>query len=217
MKLGRPLFTTDMSGSVGGCTAAKARGGLLYLRSRVTPSNPRSGNQSRMRLILSGIAAAWRGTLTGTQRASWAALAGDNESGIDAFVKVNSQVVLAGGDRVDTPPASITLDAPPPSALVVDASDHAVKITPVTFGDDIWGNVFVSSSKQNASRLSQQFPYTYLGTVHFADASQVTIDFNTIAGLVGAAAGDIVYVRLVTVDINGKVAIPFETRKTVQA
>src|SRR5689334_21753828 len=99
MKMGAPHLTTDLSGSVGGVTASKARGGVRYFRARVRPSNPRSGDQSRARLSLSSAAASWRNTLTDVQRQAWSDIAPSGQSGIDVYAKCMTQIDLTGQIR----------------------------------------------------------------------------------------------------------------------
>lgn len=61
----------DISGSVGPYTFARNRSGL-YVRERVTPSNPSSAAQVRSRADLVIAARQWTSNLTATHRARWA-------------------------------------------------------------------------------------------------------------------------------------------------
>ena len=155
MKFGQALLSTELSGSMGGTIASSSRGGLGYFRVRRVPGNPRSPGQTIVRTILSAIAAAWAGTLTGPQRAAWEAIAGPTSSGIDAFIKSNSPPMLGGTARYDVAPATLANACGPVTVTpVVDASAHTVSITIPAARDEAAtqsnGAVFVSSP-QNAS------------------------------------------------------------------
>lgn len=216
MKWTSAIFTS-LSGKLGGAVATKSRGGQNNLRSLVIPSNPRTFAQSRMRLILASLAAAWRGTLTSTQVLAWDALATGPDSGIDVYVRVNSQIILAESPRVDAAPVSPTFAADPLTGIGADASAMTALFSNTTFNDDYFVNVFASVHKQHFSRLSQQFPFTFVGTVQLDGAANNTIDLVPIYGAAGLVAGDIIYLRFVQLDINGRVAIPQEGRVVVVA
>lgn len=62
-----------MSGSMGGATASRNRGGQ-YLRQRVVPTNPASTRQTMTRAYLSGAVTAWSAT-TDAVRTAWATYA----------------------------------------------------------------------------------------------------------------------------------------------
>lgn len=62
-----------MSGSMGGATASRNRGGQ-YLRQRVVPTNPATTRQNAQRSYLSGANTAWA-MLTAAQRTAWATYA----------------------------------------------------------------------------------------------------------------------------------------------
>lgn len=206
MKVSSAILT-EMSGKLGGAVAAKARGGVQYFRALVTPSNPRSTAQSRMRLILSGLSAAWLSVLTGTQRAGWSAVAGETSSGIDAYVKVNSQVALTGQTRVDTAPTSISLAAEPLTAISYNASLHALAFTNSTFSDDLYVNVYINQSPQSPSRGAQQRHTTFYSSVHLDAAGANSITPTNFPAIYNAAIGTVFYARFVQVDVTGKVAV----------
>jgi hypothetical protein len=217
MKMGAPLLTTDLSGSVGGLTASKARGGVRYFRARVRPSNPRSPDQSRQRLIQTGLAAAWRNDLSDTERATWTALAKPGESGIDVYVKVNSQLLIAGATRVDTAGDSATLDVAQLSTFVLDASANSLTLTCVDFSDDNYVNIFLEVKKQKSSRLSRQFSYRFAVAENLDTAGAHTYVLDSFFPPGYLATGDVLYARFVQFHVSGKVAIPQEARIVVTA
>jgi hypothetical protein len=221
MKFGQPLLTTELSGSIGGATASKARGGVRYFRLRARPGNPRSFAQSTIRAIMSGLAAGW-GSLTGAQRDAWAALASGSSSGIDAYVKGNVQQRLHGEAANAAAPVTLALSGAPIIAdgvVTADASDHKIDVglanAPALIDA---ANVFVSAP-QSASRLSRQHGYTFAGTIENPDS---TVELQPDHPAYNMAAGQVVYVKVVYFGMNSganksQSAAPQEFRVTVQA
>ena len=103
----------DASGKSNGHVFSKNRGGS-YLRTKVTPTNPRSSDQIAARAKVSTYAQGWRG-LTDAQRTAWNAAVADfkrtnifgdmkSPSGINLYVRINTNIALAGGTAISTPP-----------------------------------------------------------------------------------------------------------------
>ena len=106
---------TQASGSLGGATASKNRGGN-YFRAKVAPVQPRTVAQQSVRSNLATLAAMWK-TLTAPQIAGWNSLASGvtlsdslgnsyTPSGIDLFVGNNRNLEAIGEAVVEDPPAS---------------------------------------------------------------------------------------------------------------
>lgn len=194
MKVISPIFSS-MRGKIGGAVGAVSRGGVAYLRSLIIPSNPRSFTQTSVRLVMTALAAVWRGTLTDLQRAGWESISPPSSSGIDSYLKANAQPTLAGMAREDDAPDSLALVTLPLTAPVVDASAHSITFTAIGADPDIDVNVFVSAP-QRSSRLSRQFPFTFGGTISDVSAGG-SVTLGTTHPAYNLVAGDIVYVRTV--------------------
>jgi hypothetical protein len=199
MKWLSPVFT-ELSGKLGNVVGSSARGGVNYLRSRVNPSNPKSSLQTRVRTVLSTLAAYWRNTLTDVQRAAWTALAGDTESGIDVFLKCNSNPAFNGETITAAAPASPVLTRAPFTTCTIDASAHSITFDSNMGDPDIKGQVY-ASAPQRSSRLAQQFPFSFVGSIPSDDLS-VAIQANHPA--YSAVAGQIVYVKIVPYGVPGE-------------
>lgn len=218
MKFGNPLLTTELSGSLGGVTASKARGGRGYFRVRRKPSNPRSTYQATMRAILASAAASWAGTLDDTQRAAWAAAAPSGLSGIDAFVQAAFNNLLINEPVVLTPPSPLSYAVTPVATdPVVDASAHTIAAVSAEADTGNW--LFYASSPQPASQLSRSSSYRFV-----AEGEDQTTPGSSTAAIptshpaYAATAGKVVYVKIVRFDAaTGQVATPQEFRVTVQA
>lgn len=120
------------SGSIGGVTAARNRGGN-YRRVRVAPLNPQSSFQIAVRGALAALSTAWRDTLSAAQRTAWEVYANTvtatdslgqavKLTGLNAFIAGNSvrlqaaqSAVLAApsdtGSPVFTLPGEVALTA----------------------------------------------------------------------------------------------------------
>lgn len=103
-----------MSGSMGGITAARNKGGQ-YLRFRTKPTNPNSVRQQAVRAILGTLSSAWSSSLSDEDRALWAAYGQANPvqdalgqsitlSGMAWFCRLNSRLVDAGETALAVPP-----------------------------------------------------------------------------------------------------------------
>ena len=116
--LARGIFTT-LSGSLGGITAARNKGGQ-YLRARVVPVDPGSPAQTTLRTVFSGLAIAWQTILTQDQRDAWDTYAENvtvvnrigetvNITGLNMYMRSNTPRVQAGFVRIDDGPTDFNL------------------------------------------------------------------------------------------------------------
>lgn len=113
-------IVSEISGSMGGTVFSHNRGGA-YIRARVTPVNPNTVPQQRVRSRLNSIAKQWAQLNFGIQQA-WRQFAlnhpitnalGDPKilSGIAMYTKVNLVLLNIGEARLDTPPPNANVDA----------------------------------------------------------------------------------------------------------
>lgn len=127
MKLKFGAIVTDGRGKIGGHVASKNRAGA-YLRTKVTPSNPNTVAQLQARSILASLSQGWS-QLTDSQRQGWndavkewgtTDIFGDikNPSGINLFVKLNSNLLNVGLASLSNVPAKSEV----PAVIVIDAS-----------------------------------------------------------------------------------------------
>jgi len=116
----KSAIITDASGSLGGATFSKNKGGL-FVRARIKGTNPQSDAQTAQRGQFAAISAAWRG-LTDEQRTAWETATAyfpyqdklgqtKNYSGAQLFGKLN------GGIRSASPSASLLTSPPAPVSI----------------------------------------------------------------------------------------------------
>jgi len=110
---------TQASGSIGGATFARNRGGL-YVRARSVPVNPNTSFQSEVRGNFSNAVGRWNDALSQAQRDGWNLYAeqvplsdslGDprNVGGLPMYVRSNTFRLLLGLPLVDNPPTAFSL------------------------------------------------------------------------------------------------------------
>ena len=127
MKLKFGAIVTDGRGKIGGHVASKNRAGA-YLRTKVTPTNPNTVAQMQARSVLSSLSQQWS-TLSESQRLGWneavkewgtTDIFGDikKPSGINLFVKLNSNLISVGLPQVLDVPAKSEV----PAVVIISAS-----------------------------------------------------------------------------------------------
>lgn len=112
-------LTGEMSGSVGGLTFARNRGGQ-YCRQRSNPTNPNTYEQQLARTSLTIVVEAWGDQLTDAQRTGWETYAANitwlnrlgeeiNITGQQCYVRTNSARLRAGLARIDDAPTTFSI------------------------------------------------------------------------------------------------------------
>jgi hypothetical protein len=160
------------SGSIGGCTFSRNRGGQ-YIRRRSLPVNPGSTFQNIVTAALGTLVANWVNVLTQDQRDLWDAWAdavNPNGTGENAYIAANVMRLQAGFATIPNAPTPQSgADLTPPTVSQPDVSDDDVDIS---FNNaDEWatavgGHLFIFISRPtNASRNFFKGPYRYAGTI----------------------------------------------------
>lgn len=133
----------DMRNKLNGSVFSRNRGGA-YVRTKVTPLNPQTSAQVGARALLTGLAQNFR-SLTQEQIAAWNGavsqwsttdIFGDvvNPTGLALYVRLNANILNAGGTALTTPPAPVGADAIASLTLTADvsSSQYSVAFTPAT-------------------------------------------------------------------------------------
>lgn len=130
-------FIVAGSGKIGGHVASRNRSGA-YLRTKTTPSNPQSADQSEARNRLTTWSQAWR-TLTSTQQAAWNSAVenfmrsnvfGDmvKPTGKNLYTGLNTNLDLVSGTNISVPPVPAGTFEFSGASLLADVSDNKVEI-----------------------------------------------------------------------------------------
>ena len=128
----------DARGKTAGIVYSKNRSGA-YVRTKVTPTNPKTGPQVQARTNLGIWSQAWSGTLTATQRAAWTTFANSfpivnifglsiNLNGLNMLVRVNTALAQIGASPLLDPPVS-----PATTPIPVDPTMFSVSSVAVNF------------------------------------------------------------------------------------
>jgi len=130
------MMMTDARGKLGGQVFSKNRGGA-YVRTKVTPTNPQSVNQTVVRQLFGTIAQLWS-TLSNTVRSEWNSaieewkttdIFGDlrTPSGKALHQRLNQQAQVAGYGAIASPPAKLEM-----VSGVVTAGQLAIGVAEIT-------------------------------------------------------------------------------------
>lgn len=242
MKVISPLFS-DMSGKLGGAVGAKARGGVMYLRALVIPTNPSTLLQTAIRSAVQSASAIWQSVLTELQQSNWFDIATGTQTGKSLFAKVNqARIYAANAGRItdeagteavfeppyfaDAPTDGITvpffLNTPP----VIDDSGNTLDIGEASEGH--WNinatgaaeaGVYVYlSGPQSPSRNARQHPYQLVRAYAIGSDGDITFTPINLATLgIPTVAGKIYYVKVYAQDDKGRTSLPVEYRVTCVA
>lgn len=119
MKIKYGSFIVDGRGKINGHVASKNHAGD-FLRTKVTPLNPRTASQTLVRSYIASLSAAWRG-LTAAQRTAWnSAVSGyaktdvfgdkKNPTGFNLYMGLNKNLKDVSQSTISTPalPAAVS-------------------------------------------------------------------------------------------------------------
>lgn len=176
----RPLIGTDLSGSIGGITASRNRGGA-YFRNRAIPVNPSTPAQQVVRGAFAAASSLFLNILTEPQKGGWDDYAANTPlvdaigqevevTGRAMFIRSNVPLIQAGlGFILDAPEGTGVGAMTPPSINTVAAGSDQVALTFDT--TDPWANenggyLFAYCSRPvSINRLSWKGPFKFAGVV----------------------------------------------------
>lgn len=173
-------IVTDIRGSTGGLTFSRNRFGA-YVRSRVTPVDPKSVRQLLMRTIISGSAGRWNSALTPAQRAAWEVYANviimTNKigaaiklTGFNHYIRSRSFLRQNGVPGVDDGPVILTLpDGDDTFDAVIDETNQELSVafddSLAWVGQDTGIMGIYMSSPQPVGALFIRGPWRLAGTI----------------------------------------------------
>lgn len=185
MALIRSSLISSISGSIGGTTFARNRGGA-YSRNRTVPINPNSASQTRARSSLATMSSGWSTDLTAGEREVWSDYAETQTvlnrlgeaitlTGQQAYVRSNTLLLLASSALVTAPP-TIT----PPEIAVGAGSEAAYGVEDdellLSLSLNVTGILLgFTSPAQAAGASSFKVPYRFFGTTVLAVDNAVSI------------------------------------------
>ena len=132
------VVVSDMRNKLNGSVFARNKGGA-YVRTKVTPLNPQTSAQVGARALLTSLSQSFR-SLTQEQITAWNAaitqwgstdIFGDvvNPTGLALYVRLNANILNAGGTALTTPPSPVGADAITALSLAGDVSSNLYTVT----------------------------------------------------------------------------------------
>lgn len=216
------------SGKIGGHVASRNRGGS-YLRTKVTPLNPKTNAQQIARNRLSGLSSAWKG-LTQEQRYSWNSAVLDFQktdvfgdiktpSGFNLHQKLNNNLLAVGEAALAVAPASEAVDSFDSLSVAADTTAGTLL---ATFSPAIAADHKVKVFATPAVSPGKQFVQNQYRLITVLDDSMLTgLDLAAVYeakfGPIGAA-GQKIAVSFVQVNTNtGQEGVPISSYAVISA
>lgn len=210
------------SGSIGGATASRNRGGQ-YFRRRAIPTNPNSAEQQQIRGIFASLNSAWNNTLTAAQRSGWDTYALNtpvtdslgnpvNAGGKGMYIRGNVPRLQALLTAISAPPTTFglnTLTQPNVTGIVA-----STKVVTFSFTNtDSWASTTAGALLVYVSRPVNPSINSFSGPFRFAGrilgASTPPTSPGTVTGVFALTAGQKQFVRFVAVDATGRLSGEF--------
>ena len=219
------MMMTDARGKLGGHVFSKNRGGA-YIRTKVTPANPRTQDQQANRSLLGALSQGWS-ALSDAQRASWNGavsswistnIFGDTvtPSGKSLYVKLNKNILSIGGTALLVAPEKVEM-------AILGFDDASIKKTLQEIKLDIAGVVtgfvaVVSATaplSQGTSNVKGKFRRIYFDA---ADAVDADLLFGAYVSKFGIPAlGANIHFEVKLIAANGQMSVPETIKATIVA
>ena len=214
------LVVTDARNKLGGHVFSKNRAGA-YLRTLVTPVNPRSVTQTSVRALFGQISQAWS-ELTEEQRNAWRS-AVDSWKRTDVFgdlkrpdgkalhQRLNQQAQVVGYPKIVTPAEPSEVASQIATNATVTLSSTDLKISPLSNSANSTIQVFATPKMSQGT----QFVKDKLRVIYFTtgDAFLATDLYTAYVARFGAVAlNDNIHIGIRYIDSNGN-ATPLQTLK----
>ena len=172
MKLKFGAIVVAGSGKIGGHVASKNKAGA-YLRTKVTPSNPRTTYQTNVRERLTGLSQGWR-SLTDAQRNAWNAAVsnfkksnvfGDIKipSGFNLYQRINNNILSIGGSVLTNPPSPSSVATYSAAVLTAAAGTPALSLAFTVVAGATAGYKLFATAPQSAGKTNLSNQYRLIG------------------------------------------------------
>lgn len=220
----------DISGSVGGGTFGRSKGGL-GLRTRRKPINPRSDRQQARRSNIAYLTSYWGSTLTGTQRDGWATYAANTSwtnrlgesihlSGMNMFVALNSLLLMAGKTLQAAAPAESGGSPAPIFTVAADISDQKILVAEPSagFAKATTGDLLLifMGRPQGAGQSGPPKGFRYVGVITGNSSTPPTFPTD-LAAPFSFVSGQRVVIECLHIDVNGRPSFRTQAVATLQA
>ena len=219
------MMMTDARGKLGGQVFSKNRAGA-YVRTKVTPSNPRSLSQMSSRSILGSLSVMWN-NLTLSQVAAWNAATADwqktdifgdlkKPTGKNLFVQLNKNLKQSGQPIVTDVPAKVEIPIISATAAVVDISDTSITFTNLT---SVPANVKLQISATPAIPNGQNYVTNKLRVIGYLNSGAITgagVWSMYVSKFVTLTNAERIFIELKYIAANGQASVPLKLQAIAQ-
>lgn len=216
---------TDARGKLGGQVFSKNRAGA-YVRTKVTPVNPRTAAQQLSRYILGSLSASWSG-LTEAQRRAWNAAVDDwqrtdifgdlrKPTGKNLFTSLNKELLQSSQNQVLLPPDKVVIPN-----VIIDNATYTIAGSTFsidTVGDSASHEVQISATPQMTAGTN--FIDDKLRVISYNKGSldgQFSFSSDYFAKFGTPVLGANIWVQIKLIAPNGQVSVPVRAKVTVTA
>jgi len=226
MKFSSGVFQ-EVSGSAGGYTYSRARGGGMYIRARALVTNPNSPRQQTVRSALSAAVVAWQNVLSEGQRDGWRVYASNTPltdaignstlvTGLNMYIRQYVLMTQAAEAPLVLAPTVFDLGTPPSIVVAPEATVTAGIAAEVVPPDAAGITAAFLGRPQNAAINFYKGPYRFLGSS--TDGTFGVSTANVLAQTEYAITDGLAYfMRFVNVDADGRVSSDTRTRMVATA
>jgi hypothetical protein len=214
------MMMTDARGKLGGQVFSKNRSGA-YVRTKVTPVNPRTVAQMQSRSILGSLSVLWNG-ITDVQRASWNEAVGNwqktdifgdlkKPTGKNLFVSLNKNLLQSGQAEVLTAPEK--MDLPSLADLQVTFVDTAGTLSILGAPGEAGITYQVSATPKlpnGASYFKNQLRVLHYTPTPGSDSVDILDAYEAKFGEI--SDGDNIFWQIRAIGENGQAGVPMTVR-----
>ena len=217
------MMMTDARGKLGGQVFSKNRAGA-YVRTKVTPVNPRTSFQQASRQLLGVISQSWS-TITVEQRESfnkavsdWARtdIFGDlkNPTGKNLFTRLNKNAIGAGFPFIITAPAKMEVPVIENFSIVFNSSSSVFIVNGLdALAEGTFQVSITPSLTFGTSFIKNRLRVLGYGTSGLDVVSLLTAGYSQRFGAIGSNAN--IWAQIVVVLPNGQMGVPVSVKVTV--
>ena len=208
------------SGSIGGITVSRNRGGN-YMRVKGVPINPNTPAQITVRILMNALVDRWTSVLTDASRVGWQTYANNVQlpnrlgelktvTGQNMFVRSNLARIQAGGAVIDDAPT--IFDTGAFSQTTITANEAGSQLNLSFLNTDAWANeddsnmIVYGSRPVNASVNFFKGPFRLLGQVE-GDAILAPTSPQSFTSPFAYTIGQRVFARVVVSRADGRMSM----------
>lgn len=226
--MAKVLYTAvvaDMRNKLAGSVFSKNKAGN-YVRTKVSPVNRRTPDQTIVRQRLGSLSASWRG-LNEVQRAAWSNATANYPrrdqfgntyflTGSQLYVGLNTNLATTTNAIIDTPGAPVEIPEYTITSVVVNHTTPALTITMSAAVPAAFSLVFQATQQVSAGRTFVSNLYRQIGFVPAAHAAATPLILPYEAKFGALVAGNVLGIRTYLIsDETGQAGVPSEVLVTV--